>query len=782
MAFQPCRHCGTDVSPGSAFCPTCGLAQVNNEATPTTQITGTGRQPRGRLLHQRYRLLHSVGRGGMAAVYAAQDTQLGDRLVAVKEMSLSRLSAAEVPQAVEQFRQEAHLLANLHHPSLPVIHEYFAENERWYLVMSFIEGQTLQAALEGAPGKRLAVSQVVGIGIALCDVLVYLHQHKPQVIFRDLKPPNVMLTPKGGVCLIDFGIARHFKQEQAKDTVFYYSVGYAPPEQYGQSQTGPRSDIYSLGATLHHLLSGHNPSEQPFQFADLRLADQSIPDPLAELVTQMVEMREQERPTSVSEVKVRLEQVLKLESRKPQKEVVREEETTLELRVLQKEGEGEEKTTLAVSPDAPTVPQVRERVAVSTRRLRLSKGETAILVLLVLLLLATGGIYTIYEIYVAVSTSHEAMVKATQTTTAQATTDDYSSYVATHGIMFGFDPAHTRTNPYERTLNVANVSRLHQKWTAPTGDYIVSSPTVANGLVYVGSGDGKLYAFEALTGVRKWVSAPTGGGIDSSPAVVNGLVYVGSQDNQLYAFDALTGKLQWTALTGDQIFSSPTVADGVVYIGSEDDKLYAFDAKTGEQKWVATTGDQIWSSPTVANGLVYIGSYDHELYAFNAKTGALQWVSAPTDGRIFATPAVANGLVYVPSDDFKVYALNALTGEQKWVSVLTGNYLGSGTAVANGLVYVGCDDHHLYAFDALTGEQKWVSVSTGNVIASSPTVANGVVYVGSNDQKLYAFDALTGEQKWVSPRTGKSVASSPAVANSVVYVGSENHQLYAFSL
>ena len=261
------------------------------------------------MLRQRYRLLQTVGQGGMGAVYVAQDTQLGDRLVAVKEMSMSRLSPQELPQAIEQFRREAHLLASLHHPNLPIIYEYFNAGDRWYVVMSFIDGGTLQRTLEAAPGRRLPVNDVVHIGLELCEVLNYLHSHQPQVVFRDLKPSNIMITPNGTVYLIDFGIARHFKQEQSKDTSYYYSVGYAPPEQYGQSQTGPRSDIYSLGATLHQMLSGHNPSNTPFQFPNLQLIDTNIPAPLARLIAQMLEMNEQQRPASMAEVKAQLEKV-----------------------------------------------------------------------------------------------------------------------------------------------------------------------------------------------------------------------------------------------------------------------------------------------------------------------------------------------------------------------------------------------------------------------------------------------------------------------------------------
>jgi serine/threonine protein kinase len=156
--------------------------------------------------------------------------------------------------------------------------------------------------------------------------------------------------------------------------------------------------------------------------------------------------------------------------------------------------------------------------------------------------------------------------------------------------MFGFNAQHTHFNPHEQLLSPSNVARLVLAWTASTKGTISSSPAVTNGLVYVGSEDHKLYAFEAATGQMRW-SASTEGAIVSSPAVANGLVYVGSNDSKLYAFEAVMGQLRWSVSTREAIgFSSPVVADRVVYIGSGDSKQYAFEAATGQLRWSAPTG------------------------------------------------------------------------------------------------------------------------------------------------------------------------------------------------
>lgn len=304
MAFSPtyCSSCGTANRAGSAFCHHCGSSLTGGGPS----LGPTGRLASGQLLQQRYHILHVVGQGGMGAIYKAEDTLFGNRLVAVKEMRQTGLDPQEIAETAEQFKQEALLLAGLKHPSLPSIYDHFAANGRWYLVMDFIEGETLEEHLNRAKGKVLPLPEVLDIGIQLSKVLGYLHTRPTPIIFRDLKPSNVMLTPDGNVYLIDFGIARLFKPGQAKDTVAYGSAGYASREQYGKAQTTPQSDIYSLGVMLHEMLSGNDPSAAPFQFAPLHIPEQ--PE-LAALITQMLDMDVSKRPPSMAAVRQALERI-----------------------------------------------------------------------------------------------------------------------------------------------------------------------------------------------------------------------------------------------------------------------------------------------------------------------------------------------------------------------------------------------------------------------------------------------------------------------------------------
>jgi serine/threonine protein kinase len=265
-------------------------------------------QAQGVLLQQRYHLLRQVGKGGFGVIYQAVDTHFGNRLVAIKQLNRRSISAQRFTAAIEAFKREALVLAHLVHPNLPRVYDFFCEGGCWYLVMDFIDGETLEAYLYRM-GGRLPLEQVLQIGIRLCNVLGFLHTRPSPIIYRDLKPANIMLTREGHLYLIDFGIARIFKPGQAQDTAAYGTPRYTAPEQYGQAQTTPSADIYSLGATLHRLLTGQNPSKTPFHFVPGQREHRSPVADFERLVGRMLDLDASRRPATMLGIKQQLQHI-----------------------------------------------------------------------------------------------------------------------------------------------------------------------------------------------------------------------------------------------------------------------------------------------------------------------------------------------------------------------------------------------------------------------------------------------------------------------------------------
>jgi serine/threonine protein kinase len=240
--------------------------------------------------------MRTIGHGGMAAVYQANDTRRGT-LVAIKEMSLSSVPANERPQAIQNFLAEARILSRLNHANLPALTDFFTEGQRHFLVMEYIDGSTLEDLLERNNGP-FSEPRVLGWARQLCDVLEYLHSQQPPVIFRDMKPGNVMLTRSGRIKLIDFGIARLFRHSSSQDTQLLGTPGFAPPEQYGSAQTDERSDIYSLAMTLFQLLT-HSISENGFGLTNVHANFPRISSPVARALEKATSLRPEERYESI---------------------------------------------------------------------------------------------------------------------------------------------------------------------------------------------------------------------------------------------------------------------------------------------------------------------------------------------------------------------------------------------------------------------------------------------------------------------------------------------------
>lgn len=307
------------------------------------------------------------------------------------------------------------------------------------------------------------------------------------------------------------------------------------------------------------------------------------------------------------------------------------------------------------------------------------------------------------------------------------------------------------------------------KWQFPTGDRVVSSPAWADGVLYVGSDDGQLYAIDAASGRQRWMHR-TGGPVSSSPAVAGGRVFVLSYDGRLHALDARSGELLWKFAT-------------------EGERRFEGKGLNGMQPRTQTFTDPFdvyLSSPVVDGGTVYFGSSDGQVYALDTASGALRWKQRVSDNVLHATPALADGRLFIGGFDGRFHALDAATGRVLWqhqagVDPLMHNQQGfqSSPVVAGGVVYTGCRDAHIYAFDAATGAVKWAFPTGTSWVNSTPAVQDGRVHFATSDTALlHAVDAATGQPVWQQPGPAYMFAA-PSLSGGLLLQGVLNGSLQA---
>lgn len=348
----------------------------------------------------------------------------------------------------------------------------------------------------------------------------------------------------------------------------------------------------------------------------------------------------------------------------------------------------------------------------------------------------------------------------------------------------------------------AGSSLVGLQWVFRTDGDLIASPTVADGVVYLASGDGGLYALDLLSGAERWrreLGAPS----HSTPAVAGGLVYAVTRDGRIQAIDRATGRRTWEVATGpdaplvwghesgDIYTSSPAVARGLVIVGAGDGHVYALDAATGAERWRFRTGGRVRSSPAIADARVYVGSMDGVLYALDVATGAPLWRFETTGAGLFSgdfgfdrrtiqsSPAVADGAVFVGSRDGTMYAVDAATGRRRFTVSHGTSWVITSPAVTGGTVFLGSSDAAFaQAVDAATGEERWRAETPG-IVWSSPAVAGGQVIVGVGSGVLLGLDRATGSERWRF-RTQGGLRASPVVTDGgFVLIGDTDGVLYA---
>jgi outer membrane protein assembly factor BamB len=363
-------------------------------------------------------------------------------------------------------------------------------------------------------------------------------------------------------------------------------------------------------------------------------------------------------------------------------------------------------------------------------------------------------------------------------------------------VMFRGNPEHTGYSGARFFEGQGGI-----RWRVHTGGAVRSSPAVTPTGVFVGSGDGYLYAIDKARGRVRW-RYNAGDAVDASPAVAEGLVIAATIGGRVFAVEEATGRLRWSFRTGavlpgntfpaggwDLWASSPVVVGSTVVIGGGDGKVYCLELATGKQRWQGRTGGRVRATPAVHEGMVVVGSWDGRVYAYDLETGRERWVHRTMgdtldsgkfgfDRRaVQSSAAIAGGMVFVGSRDGAIYGLDAATGERRWRVSHRGSWVIGSPAVHDGKVYVGSSDgHFVQALEPATGRELWNLPTGANVLASPLVVGNSLVIATARTDAaagdLMALDPRTGVVRW-RLRLDDASNSSPVAADGELYLGTE---------
>ncbi len=611
----------------------------------------TGPQlPAGTTLQERYLIQGVLGIGGMSAVYRARDLHFPNvtKLVAIKEMVNRALDPIVRNTIVRNFEREANMLASLEHRSIPRIYDYFSVNDRSYLVEEYINGNDLETVINNTP-DFLAEERLVRWAIELCDVLSYLHTHKPEpIVFRDMKPSNVMVNPQDHIVLVDFGIAKPFQTGQ-KGTMIG-TEGYSPPEQY-RGEATPVADIYALGATLHHAITRRDPRlEAPFSFHErpVRQINPNVSPLLEAVINTALQYNPEERYQSANDMKAALMGVAR------ETGILTDISTSA---LSRKSDDG-------IKPlwEFQCEDEIRGSGLLHNNILYIGCYDNNVYALdaergtFLWKYPTEGGIVSrpaVYEdnLYFG---SEDSRLHAIFLRTGRLNWTYYakgpirsSPTVAEGHIFVGADDDH---------IHAVNAATGRQAWRIDTGAPVRSSPCISSDLVYIGTEAGDFFCLD-FGGTVKW-RFKAKRAITSSPVLVKNVLYFGSVDSTFYALDASSGWVIWRFRLPKPTISTPCLMDNYIFTGAIDGNIYCIDAGSSKEVWRFATQHQVTGSPLVYKDSLYCGSVDGYLYCLEYRTGRLRW-KFQTRGPITSTPVANNDTVYIGSTDHRVYALLA---------------------------------------------------------------------------------------------------------------------------
>ncbi|MBN1488270.1 MAG: PQQ-binding-like beta-propeller repeat protein, partial [Anaerolineae bacterium] len=496
-------------------------------------------------------------------------------------------------------------------------------------------------------------SQVIDWALQLCDVLSFLHNHKPRpIIFRDMKPSNVMLNNQSRIRLVDFGIAKIF-QSGEKGTMIG-TEGYSPPEQY-RGVAEPRGDVYALGATLHHLLSKQDPRlEPPFSFHErpIHKTNPTVSRELVEVIDKALEYDLNKRWGSAEEFKRAL---LSLASAR-----------NISAGTASLIGE----KTSAFSGSGVVKPLWRFTSEDEVR------GSVTVV---------EGIVYVpSYDNNVYALTAEDGEFLWKYPTEGGVAS---SPWVSEGMVIFG---------SIDKTIYSVDAQSGNLLWSTSTNGRVFSSAYGEFSHIFIGSDDRNLYAIHQPSGRVAWTYTADGE-IRSRPLVKENMIIFSCQMGMVYAL-GLNRELRWRFRARRGILSSPTLSHGLVFVGSLDWNVYALDIRSGWTAWRYRTNGAVVSTVAVDNGLVFFGSTDGYFYALDAEDGRLVW-RYQIEAQISASPEVHNGQVYFGGVNGILYCLDARSGTLNWSYETSGPITGA-PSIVDDVIYFGSSDHYVYAIPA----------------------------------------------------------------------------------
>ncbi|HUO06530.1 MAG TPA: protein kinase [Candidatus Binataceae bacterium] len=653
------------------------------------------------ILSKRYRVVRPLGGGGMKQVYLAEDTRLANRQCALAEMIEAFADPAEAQAAATAFEREADLLAQLSHDRIVRVYDKFSEANRHYLVMEHVQGETLDERLAAAANGRLDEKFVIDVARQILTALEYLHGCNPPIVYRDLKPANVMVTGGGDVKLIDFGVARLFMPK--KTATMVGTMGYAPPEQY-EGRAEPRSDVYALGATMFHLLTGWDPGQHaPFMIPPIGTIRKDLNPSLAAILTESLILDPNQRISSAAAFRRSLESISQPSGASARTTILKPSIPAAANHTADK----------AAAASAPTV--------ISAHRLQCPRCGRAVTLAVRYCTYCKADLKAFSE---GKAKTIQPAVQWTYSTSGRVSAISPES----GGIIYA---AIADARGSESHLHALDAASGQSKWSFSAHAAISSVVVAPNGTPYAavageGLEGGALYSLTPAHGSPRrayaaaYVSSALAIGRDETIYVAIGPpdAAKSASGSHVQAIKAGSRTRKWSFSIPYAITAIAVAPDGRSVYAAAENLIYSLDSADGNCKWKFVTGRHLrWS-------VELNGEADRE-WTFVSGSHLL----AMTVGR--------DGAIYAGSDDGNLYVVGPY-GDWRW-SYAAGAQVNSIVAPGGGIIYLAAGKKVSAIGD--DGLPKW-SFSAADSIGPIATGRDGVIYAATGGRSIYAFSIL----------------------------------------